>query len=89
MDIDTGQIGNWDETVEPRTIHMKVNDEGSYTLMRGAEELSSIVENYVPHGVVPGEYGDYIIFNIDQRGIITNWPQQPDVSDFFEREDEK
>lgn len=71
---DTGQIANWPKGVAPRDIHMNVCDGGTYTL-RGAsgEEVGQIDCDYVPSGF-PGEhYGDYLIFDIDAEGRITNW----------------
>ena len=47
--------------------------------------IADIVQDYVPHGVVPGEYGDYVILKID-KGRIVNWPAKPDVSEFFNQE---
>ena len=62
----------------------KVVDCGTYTLCDYAlNTIAQLKEEYVPHGVVPGEDGDYIELNIDKNGIITNWPKNPDVSKFF------
>lgn len=88
INIDTGQIVDW--PINPRfqqcVLRMKVRDSGIYTLYRFyndyLEKISEIYEDYVPHGVVPGEYGDYVELIID-NGIITNWPKNPDVSAFF------
>ena len=45
--------------------------------------VGSMEQEYVPHGVVPGEYGDYIHLNIDSDGTIANWPKKPNVKAFF------
>lgn len=83
VDIETGKIQGWPKGVIG-DLYMKVTDGGSYILQDAQNsELACIVEDYVPHGVVPGEYGDYIELDIDENGIITNWPKEPDVSEFF------
>lgn len=45
--------------------------------------LATLENEYVPNGIVPGEYGDYIDLKINADGIITNWPKNPDCSKFF------
>lgn len=91
VDINTGKIqdfrGNPDESYE---IYVKVVDQGSYSLIGPTGSVvAEIEDNYVPHGVVPGEYGDYVRLSIHGgRGIITNWPKKPDVSEFFPEDDD-
>ena len=86
VNIDTGAIEGWPPE-RPYDLHMKVIDGGTYTLFDNAKEVGIIEENYVPHGVVPGEYGDYIILSINESGKITNWPKTIDLEGFFpERE---
>ena len=46
-----------------------------------------IEEDYVPNALIPGEYGDYIIMNIDENGKIAEWETPADLSDFFNNED--
>ncbi len=57
---------------------MKVCDEGVYTLLSDGKEVATR-DGYVPHGVVPGEYGDYVILNIASDGKITNWPAPDEI----------
>lgn len=84
VDIDTGVIENW-PVGDARQMYVKVYDEGTYRLLDSdGNEVASIINDYVPNGVVPGSYGDYIELTIDENGTITNWPSNPDVSDFFE-----
>jgi hypothetical protein len=86
VDIETGKIqdfrGDPDESYD---IYVKVVDQGSYSLIDSTGSVvAEIEENYVPHGVVPGDYGDYVRFSIHGgKGIITNWPKKPDISEFF------
>jgi len=80
VEIDTGKILDWppEETGEFK-MHMKVCDSGVYSLFDTEGKCVADRSDYVPHGVVPGEYGDYIELNI-KDGAITNWPKNPDVS---------
>ena len=87
VDIDNGVIENWPEG-DARKMHVKVCDAGTYRLLDvDGNEVAAIVNNYVPHGVVPGSYGDYVELTIDETGKITNWPKSPDVSEFFGGDD--
>jgi len=86
VDIDTGRIEGW-PTGDVRSMHVKVCDAGSYYLTDEAGEVvASRVNDYVPNGVVPGSYGDYVELEIDGDGIITNWPKHPDISGFFNKD---
>jgi hypothetical protein len=93
VEIDTGRIqdfrGNPDESYD---LFVKVVDQGVYQLIdEKGSVLAELDREYVPHGIVPGEYGDYIALKIHGgRGIITNWPKGDDidVSDFFKGEDD-
>lgn len=83
VDVETGKIKDWPEGVE-YDLHMKVCDCGSYWLYdANGQMVGWIDENYVPNGIVPGSYGDYIEMQIAADGTITNWPKNPDVSAFF------
>ena len=89
VELDTGKIVEWPEDKpEEYFLSLKVCDEGIYKLIdpNGNQEGRTSPGDYVPHGVIPGEYGDYINLEIE-GGIITNWPKKPDVSAFFEDED--
>lgn len=81
INIGTGQIEAWPKG-ETLDLHMKVCDSGIYQLLDG-EHVISEMQDYVPHGVIPGEYGDYVVLDIDSDGVIQNWTSNPDVSDFF------
>jgi hypothetical protein len=84
VEMDTGKIVGWPDG-RSHDMYMKVCDCGSYYLLDADKNVvGSIEDNYVPHGVVPGEYGDYIGLQIASDGTITNWPKKPDVDAFFD-----
>lgn len=83
IDIDTGKIKNYPKN-KPFKIHIKVTDGGAYYLVDDKGfAVGFIEEDYVPHGVIPGKDGDYIIFDIDDQGFIQNWKAPTDLSEFF------
>jgi len=83
VDVDTGRITGW-PAGQTGEMHMKVCDEGTYTLFdQHGNQIAKHENDYVPHGIVPGIYGDYIELKINADGIITNWPKKPNADDFF------
>lgn len=88
VNADTGQIENWPAQEKVTDIYCKPRDAGTYQLLDAAGKIVAEIEgDYVPHGVVPGEDGDYLGMTISESGIIVNWPKEPDVSAFFENEE--
>lgn len=83
--IDEGIVINWPQG---RTLdmYMKVTDSGVYTLYTDELEEVASRHDYVPHGLVPGEYGDYVHLVIDENGKITNWPAKISLEDFEEED---
>jgi hypothetical protein len=43
-------------------------------------------DGYVPNDLVPGSYGDYVELSINEEGVITNWPKNPSVDEFFDED---
>lgn len=86
VDVDTGKIKNWPQG-EVRDFWSKVCDEGVYTLFDEEGNDIATISGYVPNGIVPGEYGDYVDLKINADGVITNWPKSPDLSAFFKNDD--
>ena len=80
--IETGIIEKWPQG-QKLNLYMKVCDEGLYKLYDKDWVELGCVQGYVPHGVVPGEYGDYVELNIDEFGVITNWPRKPQFNQFW------
>lgn len=40
------------------------------------------IRGCVPNKLLPGEYGDYLALDIDEVGIIKNWLDNPELSEF-------
>lgn len=85
IDIDTGKINDWPAGRSGK-FFMKVCDGGTYTLRDPSGNVLAERQDYVPNDLIPGEYGDYVHLQINEEGLITNWPKEPDVSQFFEDE---
>jgi hypothetical protein len=84
VEIDTGKLHPHFPKGLTARVRMKVCDQGTYTLYSPDGTLIKRLENeYVPHGLVPGEYGDYVDLQIE-GGKIINWPKHPSLKDFFE-----
>jgi len=81
VEVDSGQVRHWTPGAK-LNLHMKVCDEGIYTLYDENNHMVTSLEDYVPHSLIPGSYGDYIKLNIDITGKITNWPKNPSLEDF-------
>jgi hypothetical protein len=87
IDIDTGRILDW-PLGQSGEMYMNVCDEGCYYLIGAdGQEIAVLEQEYVPHGLIPGEWGEYVHFKIDANGVITNWPKKPSVCDFYDDED--
>lgn len=75
IELETGKILNWTKGVKA-DIHFKVCDDGSYYLLNEEGQIIvSVEDEYVPSMLSPkGEgYGDYIIMDIDEDGLIQDW----------------
>jgi hypothetical protein len=74
VNIDSGEIQGWVSKGHPAAqCYMKVVDQGRYYLLDYDEiEVKRIEQDYVP-SCIPGEYGDYIEFNIGADGVVQDW----------------
>lgn len=86
IDIDSGVITNWDKG-KTAEIHYKVCDDGLYIVFDENEKEIARKEGYVPDTMSPKEngYGDYIIMDVDENGLIQDW--KFDIRDFIESEE--
>lgn len=86
IDIDKGQIVNWEQG-KYADVHYKICDNGSYYLLDSDKNvLLGICNDYVPDMLASNGKGDgdYIILTINEDGIIENW--EADISDFTQDE---
>lgn len=82
IEIETGKILNWKQGVKAE-IHYKVVDCCGWELKdEKGEVVLSTDDGYVPQTLCPKDrgYGDYIIMDIDENGMIANWSF--DIDDF-------
>lgn len=86
VDLATGKIKDWPGPAYD--LHMKVCDEGTYALLSAGNVVAILAGEYVPNGVVPGEYGDYVDLRIQADGTIANWPKDPDLSAFDDTDED-
>lgn len=83
IEIDTGKVISWQGDV-PIVIHDNICNNGIYTLFDKSEnEVGKIDNYYVPHDLIPGKRGEYIHLDISADGVVTNWPDVPNVYEFF------
>ena len=87
INVATGIIENW-EIGKTAKVHYKVADCCGWELLdENGAVIQSQDDGYVPKTLCPAErgYGDYIIMNIDENGLIDKW--RFDIDDFQEDED--
>jgi hypothetical protein len=88
IEIETGKILNWKQG-ETAEVHYKVCDCCGWELK---DETGSVVlsedNGYVPDTLSPkvNGYGDYIIMDIDENGMIADW--YFDIEDFQKEEND-
>lgn len=86
IEIESGKILNWVQGTTAK-IHYKVCDGCGWELQdENGEVVLSVTDGYVPSTLYPKEsgYGDYIIMDIDENGIIADW--EFEINDFTEEE---
>ncbi|WP_228200187.1 hypothetical protein [Acinetobacter tianfuensis] len=75
INVATGIIENW-EIGKTAKIHYKVTDGCGWELLdKNGIVIQSQADGYVPETLCPAErgYGDYIIMNINENGLIDKW----------------
>lgn len=84
IDAGTGIIENW-EIGKTAKVHYKVSDCCGWELLdKNGAVIQSQDDGYVPETLCSAErgYGDYIIMNINENGLIDKW--YFDINDFQE-----
>ncbi|HFC8533082.1 TPA: hypothetical protein ACFRHF_001831 [Neisseria lactamica] len=83
IEVDTGKVVSW-QGDEPVVIHDNIYNNGIYTLFdKSGNEVGKIDNYYVPYDLIPGKKGEYINLDISADGVVTNWPDTPNVYEFF------
>lgn len=77
LDFEERRVRDWPEG-RVADIHLKVVDEGSYTLLGVRDEhVKALSREYVPD-CLPGEhYGDYLMLSVDGAGNVAGWNPTP------------
>jgi hypothetical protein len=89
IDLSTGKLSHWPQGIS-YDFYDKIRDSGTYKLLDPYLLIVKEIQDYVPNGIIPGEYGDYMDLQIDENGIVKNWPKEDKIhlKDFFEVDDE-
>ena len=83
IEVDTCKVVSWQGN-EPVSIHDNIRNNGVYTLFdKCGDEVARLDNYYIPHDLIPGKRGEYIHIDISADGVITNWPDVPNVYEFF------
>lgn len=84
IEVDTGKVVSWQGN-EPVSIHDNIRNNGVYTLLdKQGKKVARLDNYYIPHDLIPGKRGEYIHIDISEDGIVKNWPDHPNVHEFFE-----
>lgn len=79
VNIDTKEVIGWPDG-QSASLCIKVNDGGVYTIQDSeGKEIGNEYRDYVPD-CVPNAYGAYVEMEIDENGVVTDWPQLNDKS---------
>ena len=81
IEVATGKVCDWKPEAGAMNIWLKPRDSGVYKLFApDGSLLAEVDEDYVPNGMIPGDYGDYVDLQINADGIVTNWPKPDQIS---------
>ena len=85
IDIETGQILNW-EIGKESSVHYKTVDDNEFTLLDPEKNKVTSIDGYVISTMRPSGDGDndYVVMDIDKEGFIQNW--YFDLSDFVKED---
>lgn len=81
INLDTGQILDWDKTPYPIEIFSKVRDAGIYAIFDEKFNKFGDYEGYVPKifEVNDSWFGDYFNMTIDAQGQILKWDEAKNI----------
>lgn len=87
IDVATGKIIDWPEGAIAE-IHFKVCD-GFYCILSCNKKKLFKYSGYVPAFMCPEEegWGDYIIMDIDAKGLIKGWDPKPSLEKLLTNKD--
>ena len=71
LDLASRSVRDW-PVGRVESLHEKVVDEGCYYLISKGEVVESLEQEPVP-ACVPGDYGDYVVMEIDGEGKVKGW----------------
>ena len=82
----THKLLDWKPEYGDLYFQAKVCDSGTYILLDKDKKVICKIADYVPNGLIPeaADCGDYIRLRIKHDGMIENWIEKPDFSDFIE-----
>ncbi len=86
IDLKTHKLLDWKPEYGTLYLQAKVCDRGTYFLLDKDKKVICKIADYVPNGLIPetDDCGDYIRLRIKHDGMIENWIEKPDFSDFIE-----
>jgi len=85
ISIDDGQINDWPEDLHDDVYRVVVPVAHDATCELLTYDFKVLAESRggVNYDLIPLFNNSYVHLNISRAGVITNWPDNPDVSDFF------
>lgn len=89
IDLKVHKLLDWKPEYGTLYLQAKVCDSGTYFLLDKDKKVICKITDYVPNGLIPeaDDCGDYIRLRIKHDGMIENWMEKPDFSDFIKDAD--
>lgn len=86
VDLKTHRVLEWKNDFGYLNLSAKVTDNGIYTLLDKNQNEIWCIKGYVPNSFLPEQdgFGDYINLSVTKDGVVDNWYEEPDFSDFVE-----
>lgn len=87
VNLSSHTIIEWQKEIGICQVFAKVRDEGIYKLLDENKIPFCQLSGYVPNKILPptNGYGDYLELKIDENGVITNWYDKCDFSEFINK----